>query len=676
MENNITHAHNLLQLSNNILIVDDSLESLRLLSTLLTEQGYKVRPAPNGRLALEAIKRQLPHLIILDIRMPEMDGFELCKRFKANEDIRDVPIIFISGLEEIGDKIKAFGVGGVDYIIKPFQKEEVLARVRTHLNLFNMQTRLEQLVQKKTEALTDANKALQEEISERKHAEEDLKLFRNLLDRSSDAFFVIDPETAQFLNFNESAIRNLGYSREELLGMKVVDIDTTITNHYAWEQLVNEVKSKSYMILEGEHKRKNASTFPIEMNVKFIAYAEKKYIVAVARDITDRKKLEGQLRQAQKMESIGTLAGGIAHDFNNILTSVLGFADLAKMNLATGKDLEKDLDEVIKAGLRARDLVKHILTFSRSSDIQKISIEIRPLIKETLKFLKASLPSTIEVSSDLNVSNSTVMADPTQIHQILMNLCTNASHAMKEKGGVLDLRLKEVDMEDESLHQFKELKRGKYIQLTVADTGDGISKDCIDRIFDPFFTTKEREEGTGMGLSVVHGIVKEMGGAISVYSEPDKGATFQVLFPKYEGEATEVVSPRYRLPRGKGRILFVDDEESIILYGRQILEHIGYQVTTATSSLEALEMFKSHPEEFDLVLTDMTMPKMTGLELSKQLKEIRPNVPIVLSTGFSAGITAEAIRDSGICEMVMKPMIAGELAESVSKALDINPNVA
>ncbi len=285
-----------------------------------------------------------------------------------------------------------------------------------------------------------------------------------------------------------------------------------------------------------------------------------------------------------------------------------------------------------------------------------------------MKFIRASLPTTIEMEDDLKASDTFVMADPTQIHQIFMNLYTNAGHAMKGKG-CMSVCLDEITIANESMLQYKELKQGNYVRLTVSDTGHGISKELIDRIFDPFFTTKERGEGTGMGLSVVHGIVKDMGGAISVQSEPDKGTTFYVYLPKYEGEVADLSCPQYIPKKGNARILFVDDEKSIVVVISKMLERMGYEVVTTTSGLEALELFESSPETFDLVITDMSMPKITGIELSSRLNEIRPDIPVVLITGFSAGITKETIKKANIREMVMKPIISGVLAEAIEKAL-------
>ncbi len=400
--------------------------------------------------------------------------------------------------------------------------------------------------------------------------------------------------------------------------------------------------------------------------------------VLVSRDITARKlaeeslrKIEERLQQSYKMEAIGTLAGGIAHDFNNILSAVLGYAELAKMDLDDREQLEQRLDEILNAGIRARNLVKQILTFSRQAGIKREPMQVAPLIKEALKFLRASLPVSIEIRQEFPVSDSTVVADPTQIHQIIMNLCTNAAYAMKEKGGVLDVCLVEVELTDEADLALKQLKRGRYLKLEVADTGSGIPGEIINRIFDPFFTTKERGEGTGMGLSAVHGIVKDMGGAISVYSKPGEGSTFHVFFRKFEkGQAIQADPTHFTPKTGSGKILFVDDEKDIIATGRGVLESLGYQVAATTSPHEALRLFEKDHDIFDIVLTDLTMPGMTGLELSEKLLKIKPDIPIVLCTGFSLGLTTERIRKIGIKQLVMKPMISAELADAIYSALN------
>jgi PAS domain S-box-containing protein len=390
----------------------------------------------------------------------------------------------------------------------------------------------------------------------------------------------------------------------------------------------------------------------------------------ILRDVTERKKLEAQLRQAQKMQAIGTLAGGIAHDFNNILMAMLGYAEMAKIDLPEGTVARGDLEEVLKAGGRARDLVRQILAFSRQIDQERQPIQLHPVIKEALKLLRASLPATIEIRQNISTDCGAVMADPTQVHQVLMNLCSNAHHAMREKGGILEVELKSVDVDADFAVLVPNLREGPYVRLTLSDTGHGMDRPTMERIFEPFFTTKAVGVGTGMGLATVHGIVTSHNGAITVYSEPGKGTTFHVYLPRLESKAPDAPLQVESIPTGKERILFVDDEASLARLGKQMLERLGYDVTARTSSVEALEAFRAKSDKFDLVITDQTMPNITGMELAEEMMRIRPDIPIILATGFSETISPERAKQLGIREYIMKPVAARELAQVTRQVLD------
>jgi len=391
--------------------------------------------------------------------------------------------------------------------------------------------------------------------------------------------------------------------------------------------------------------------------------------VAVKRDVTEEVKLETKLRQAQKMEAIGTLAGGIAHDFNNILSMIMGYTELTMMNLPEDSRAQDNMNKVFKASERARDLVKQILAFSRQTEQEQKPVQIHLIVKEALKLLRPSLPTTIEIRQNI-ASTGTVMADATQMHQVIMNLSTNAYHAMSEKGGILEVSLTDVELDSDFTARHPGTHPGPYLRLTVSDTGHGMEKKVIDRIFEPYYTTKEKGEGTGMGLSVVHGIVKGHGGAITVYSEPGKGSTFNVFLPRIEEvEVVAETEEMMPIPMGKERILFVDDEPAIVDIGKGMLEHLGYTVVTRTSSIEALEAFKAMPDKFDLVITDMTMPKMTGDELAKELMKIRTDIPIIVCTGFSERINEEKAKAMGIRAFVMKPIVQREMAKAIREAM-------
>lgn len=396
------------------------------------------------------------------------------------------------------------------------------------------------------------------------------------------------------------------------------------------------------------------------------------------RDISERKraeaekkKLENQLQHAQKMEAIGTLAGGIAHDFNNILGAILGYTELAIEDAPMNSSTRKNLELVLKASFRAKELVKQILTFSRKDEESRMPILVAEIIRESLKLLRASLPATIDIHCHIQESLNPVLANPTQMQQVFMNLCTNAAYAMREKGGILEINLKEIEPRPDFITD-KDLDPGLYQLLSVSDTGHGIPAEIIRRIFEPYFTTKKTGEGSGMGLAVVHGIVKSHGGEITVDSHPGKGSTFNVYL-KITGEKRlplRDTSSIETIPRGNEKIIFIDDEKDLVEIGGRLLASLGYQVVSTTSSLEALEIFRADPPGFDLVISDQTMPHLTGLQLAGQLKQIRPNLPVILCTGFSENIDEMNFKSQGISDFLMKPISRKEMARVVRKVLD------
>jgi len=395
-------------------------------------------------------------------------------------------------------------------------------------------------------------------------------------------------------------------------------------------------------------------------------------LVGVIADITKQKALEDQLRQAQRLESIGTLAGGIAHDFNNILYPLLGFAELLKEDLPTDSPLQEHIDEILRATLRSKDLVKQILVFSRKGDQDKKPIKLHPIVKEALKLLRSSIPTTIDIQQDIDSDCGVVIADPTQIHQIVMNLATNAYHAMEVTGGRLKVSLKQVELVPKANPSvIQALTPGKYALLTVTDTGAGIEKAILDKIFEPYFTTKGVGKGTGLGLSVVQGIAKTHKGDILIDSTPGKGTKVCVYLPIMERTAeNKGIEDTETLLGGTEKILLIDDETPIIRVEQHMLEKQGYQVTSRMSSLEALTIFKADPTAFDLILTDMTMPNMTGIQLAEKLISIRPDIPIILCTGYNEKITEEKAKSIGIKRFLMKPVDKSEMARMVRKVLD------
>jgi len=401
--------------------------------------------------------------------------------------------------------------------------------------------------------------------------------------------------------------------------------------------------------------------------------------LVVAHDISEQKQaqeekknLEYQLQQAQKMEAIGTLAGGIAHDFNNILSVIIGYTELILMNARVDSEVRQNLKEIFSASKRARDMVKQILAFSRQNKQERKPIQVAHIVKEALKMLRASLPATISIQQKIEKNTGIIEADPTQIHQVLMNLCTNAAHAIDEKDGELEIRLANVDLKRNAAANIPDLYPGPFLKLSVRDTGDGIAPEALPQIFNPYFTTKEKGEGTGLGLAVVQGIIKSLNGAITVDSDAGKGSTFHVYLPTIKRELADEEEIPKPLPMGYERILLVDDEQPLVEIGKQMLERLGYKVDTRTSSIEALNLFKADPSRFDLVITDIVMPNMTGDKLADKLMGIRPDIPIVLCTGYSEKFTHKHASEKGIEAFLMKPLVMQDLASTVRQALSIN----
>jgi PAS domain S-box-containing protein len=790
----------------NILAVDDNPNNLKLLSDTLINEGYNVWPVTSGKQALEIVKHEVPSLILLDIRMPEMSGYEVCSKLKSIESTRDIPVIFISALEEIDDKIKAFIAGGVDYITKPFQTREILARVYTHITLCSTQEKLQKLnrelekrILERTKELELSNRNLQEEIRDRIRIEKKLSIseerFRRLVEGLDDdylfysisfdgtvhyvspsvkALLGVEPEMLHNTNYQDAVtltpdsvqklkklirflrknimipeseidlyhhdgtIRTLeirhrivfddeigkqvvegiarditerkkaevqrmmqstamdqlkeivlitdqegiiqyvnpsfttvtGYSSEEVLGNKPSilksgrhdeefyrELWSVIKNGHTWEgQLVNKRK-------DGQLYTEETTISPIRNKTGSITN-----FVAVKRDITQELRLEDQLRQAHRLEAIGTLAGGIAHDFNNILSPIACYTEMCLDAMTDESNEKKYLQRVLEASDRAKGLVEQILTFSRGKKKEKMPVKIKLILNEVLKLLRASIPSSIEIDRNLN-SDSSIQGDPVEIHQIVMNLCTNAYHAMKETGGRLTITLKDRDL---SLFD-PEIKilPGQYVELTVRDTGHGIPKAIQDKIFDPYFTTKEKGEGTGLGLATVQSIVSQMGGYVKVDSMVDKGTAFMLFFPVLNiQQAPLPIQEKKIIHGGSETILIVDDEKDICDMFHRLLQNLGYNIESFISSLAALERFRSDPDHFNLILTDLTMPNMNGMELAHQALSIRPEIPVLLMSGYSNLKYQDQAKRIGIRAILKKPLVRNEITDAIRKELN------
>jgi len=511
--------------------------------------------------------------------------------------------------------------------------------------------------------------------------------YRLIAEHVRDVIWSLDLDTMR-LNYASPSVRKLGgYTPEEFIGLP---LEKTLSPEslrrllqVLQEELTQDGKEgvdpERSKILEVQALRKDGTYVWIEATVSFIRDSDGQPvgIVGVSRDISERKqaaeekkRLETQLLQARKMESIGNLAGGIAHDFNNILFPIMGHSEIAMMDLPPNSPVQQNLHQIFEAGERARKLVKQILTFARIQEEDRIPLKVSSIVKEAIEFLRSTIPSTIDIQYNFKTKQDVVVADLTQVNQIVMNLCTNAAHAMRENGGVLKVTLSDAHIRPSQINQLSGLTPGNYLKLSVSDTGSGISPDIINRIFEPYFTTKGPGEGTGMGLAVIHGIVNNYGGAIDVKSDVAKGTTFHVLLPIIDMAVSPTLDSKIDVPGGKERILCVDDQKAAVDTIQPMLEKLGYQVTARTSSLETLEAFRNNPNRFDLVITDQTMPNMTGKDLAKEIRAIRKDKPVILCTGFSEQIDESKAKEMGISAFVMKPIVMRDIANTIRAVLD------
>ena len=506
------------------------------------------------------------------------------------------------------------------------------------------------------------------DITERKKTEKALKIKDYIIDSASSIIATCDFNG--ILTFvNPLFFKKTGYNPEEVIGKHFPQI-WSVGEYY--EEIMNTLSKKGKWKGELEINKKDGSKINVQVSAATIFDENQNPIglMSSSIDITERKELEEQLRQAHKMESIGTLAGGIAHDFNNLLHTIIGNTELALEDIPEWNPVHESLEEIKSASLRAAGVVKRLLNFSRKTGQNLKPIGAVTVIKDALKFLRSTISSTVKFKLNLPDADIPIQGDSVQINQVMMNLCTNASQVMQDIGGTIEIDVRTVSLNEEDCGKYTNLSAGNHIKITVKDSGPGIAPDIIDKIFDPYFTTKEFGAGSGMGLAVVHGIVKNHDGAITVDSIPGQGATFEILFPVIDELPMPEIEAKEDLPHGIEAILFVDDEEAIANMTGKTLKRLGYQIETQLNPVEALELFKAKPDSFDLVITDMAMPQMTGVNLAKKLKEIRPDIPVIICTGHSPVIDKEKSKQIGIDGFVMKPVSKLKIAKAIRDVLD------
>lgn len=676
-----------------ILIVEDNVEDRKVLQHYIEHFGHEVIEAENGKAGFAKALDHQPDLIISDALMPVMDGFQFLRQVKQHGRLRLTPFVFYSSVYQ-GDKDMelAMSIGADAFIIKPKEPDEfwkelspVLQKGRT-IRIPDASLVEEEYLKNYSNVvvnkLEEKVAELEAVIKQRTQMAKDLRVEKD----KAQKYFDIAGVMLLVLDLNQTVVQInvkgcnlLGLEKEAVVGRKWCD--------FLPQKYRGRFEKQFLSLIQGDRPRIENDRMPVctsNSSEKLISWHHcvlrdengiPMATVSSGEDITertmikkDKKRIEKQLQRAQKMEALGTLAGGIAHDFNNILSAIIGYVELTKMKLPEAAAVQADLEQVLKAGERAKDLVGQILSFSRQGDMEIKPILVGVIVKEVLKLIRASFPATIEVRADIS-STALIMGDPTSVHQIMMNLCTNAGHAMQRDGGILTLCLRDLVIDAAFVQHHPEVREGLYVCLTVSDTGYGMKPRVMQRIFDPFFTTKKKDDGTGMGLSVVHGIVKEYGGTIDVFSEPGKGSVFNVYLPAIEHHYESGVKAPKHIIGGNERILYVEDEAALAKMGQQLLESLGYRVVSYTSSIEALEYFNDHFHDIDLVITDMTMPHVTGEKIIQKCIAIQPDIPIILTTGFSAEISEEKAKALGAKAFVMKPILKYELARTIRDVL-------
>ena len=684
-----------------IVIVDDTLPNLQMLSALLTEQGYETRGAPSGSIALQIIDATLPDLVLLDVRMPAMNGYEVCRRLKNNLRTCDIPIIFLSALDDVQDKVRGFEAGGVDYITKPFQAKEVLARVQTHLTLRSLQKQsavqnaqlhrvndeltrhrehLEALVVERTAALEKTNLELQQEITERKRTEKEReRLLVQVQEYAQRIQQIINtvPEGVLLLDAKEhggwhvTLVNPLGkQDLWTLAGIRIGEALTHLGKRPLQDFLTSPPTKGLWHTVEVEGAESHDSRHfqviarPIETGPASGDW------VMVIRDMTRQREIERRMQQQEHLATVGQLAAGIAHDFNNILGVITVYAQLAARKPDLNTQERERLEIINQQAIRASKLIHQILDFSRSSVFERSPLDLLPLLKEEVQLLQRTLPENIKVHLAYDHNDYLIHADPTRMQQMVMNLAINARDAMSE-GGDLRIALARITIAPDERPPLPELKAGEWVRLTLTDTGAGIPDNVIPHIFKPFFTTKAPGKGTGLGLSQVHGIVGAHEGEIDVRSQVDVGTTFIIYLPALATPTTEVLTvAAHALPHSSGEtLLLVEDNATIRSTLKAALESLNYRVLEAKNGNYARLILAQRADQIALVLSDVVMPDMGGVALFHVLRESYPHIPMILLTGHSLSAEFEGLQALGLRDWLSKPPDLATLALTVAREI-------
>ena len=713
-----------------ILVAEDHPDSRYLLQQLFGTLGHDVAVVADGLEVIEVLNLAQwgpPEVIVSDALMPRMDGFQLCRVLRQHPRWCQLPFVFYTATyTDHADEQFAHRIGADRFIIKPVDPELLMGMIQETVDrvkaspprspapltadpgmLEEYARRLSLKLELKVAELEGANndmraseravkelneelkltiQNLRQEVAERQAAEGKLRLREQVLSLAQNlgqvGSYERDPAETK-MTWSEAAFRIVGCD----------PIEGGVTREWMLQRIHPEDRERVLSVLraadetmaglEVEHRILRPDGTTRHVFVRRHVYREPdgrpRRVIGIIQDITERRqaeaqraRLESQLRQAQKMEAVGNLAGGIAHDFNNILTAIMAHAELLELELPrelAPQHVRESVQEILTASARARDMVRQILTFSRKQPVERKRIEIDATAQEALKLVRATLPANVEIKSEFN-SGRSVLANEAQIHQIMFNLCTNAAQSLGERGGEVNVSLSVAEINDARARSRPPLRVGEHVLLKVSDNGCGMDAGTLERIFEPFFTTKAVGQGTGLGLAVVHGIVQAHEGAVFVESTPGRGTTFSLYLPALTGAAPTKAGLPAAHPQGGGeKILFVDDEPSVAKIGARLLERLGYHAVALTDSVAARDRLVNNPDEFDLVITDYLMPRITGLDLSKAAWAVRPDLPMILAVGFGGQLDATKAKAHGFREFVAKPFAIQTLADAIARAL-------
>lgn len=690
-----------------ILSIDDEPFIRDTIRAYLEDYDYTVYTAEDGGVGLTLLQKNQVDLVLVDLRMPEVDGLEVLSTTKELNP--DLPIIVVSGTGEIGDVVEALRLGAWDYLLKPITDmtilrhsiEKCLERARLITENRRYQHNLEGLVDRKTKELAQINDRLQRVVESTKNligcgmldecGSLLLQEFGHHMDASGGSLYKVahdglehiasldEGHAADKIPFplGERSVFQTALEKKEPLFLRDIELDDTIRSSGWAEYSDNSLLVFPIIDAGGDvfaiislHSKKEPPFNSQDRDIGKILASYFSEAYQVAKVSKALQYSEERLRQAQKMEAIGTLAGGIAHDFNNILAAIIGYTDLSIFSGSCDAVVRRNLEQVKSASNRAKDLVSQILAFSRTEEFSEKAVDIAPILKEALKLLRATIPATIKIEATIPDGLGKITTEPTKIYQVLMNLCTNAAHSMREFGGLITVNFSKLG-DGQGPQEIQTNSCQKWLRLSVIDTGEGIEEEDLGRIFDPYFTTKEKGEGTGLGLAMVHGIVRASSGIIKVESTPGEGSRFHIYFPCIEyGQNHIEQASLTRMKGGSEQILFVDDETTLAEMAGEMLENLGYTVRVMSNSMDAFKLFQKDPSQFDLLITDQTMPDISGMELARRVLNVRKDLPVILYTGYSATIDAKEAAQIGIREFLMKPLSMNVLADVVRRTLD------